>query len=145
MPQKKIQFQWVENTDRPAPLSAATVNSYKSSLNKIANLPFSADGEDFYMDTVQKLLDYPEEIIAEIEPLTRSQKVQVYAAVMYELGIGKKKDGTFAELTPTTLKYYNAYQRTKLDSSGKPHSSQKTFETYEDYLDSFKMYKDSFD
>jgi hypothetical protein len=143
MPPKKIEFQWIKNADRQTPLSSTTERNYKSSLNRIASVLFSADGEDFHMDTVEKLLDYPEEIIAEVESLTHSQKVQTYAAIMYELGIGKKKDGTFSKLTPNGLKYYNAYQKTKLDSSGKPHSSQKIFETYEEYLDSFKMYEDS--
>jgi hypothetical protein len=142
MPPKKIEFQWIENTDRPAPLSKTTERNYKNSLNRIAFVLFSADGEDFHMDTVQKLLDYPEEIIAEVELLTHNQKVQAYAAIMYELGIGKKKDGTFSKLTPNGLKYYNAYQKTKLDKDGNPHS-QKIFETYKDYLASFKMYEDS--
>lgn len=142
MPPKKIEFQWIENTDRPAPLSKTTERNYKNSLNRIAFVLFSADGEDFHMDTVQKLLDYPEEIIAEVELLTHNQKVQAYAAIMYELGIGKKKDGTFSKLTPNSLKYYNAYQKTKLDKDGNPHS-QKIFETYKDYLASFKMYEDS--
>jgi hypothetical protein len=141
----KVQFQWIPNTDRPAPLAALTERNYKSSLNKIASVVFTAEDQDFHLDTVEKLLDFPEEVITEIELLeNRNQKVQAYSAVMYQLRIGKKKDGTFARLTPTTLKYYNAYQKTKVDSSGNPHS-QKIFETYKEYLASFKIYKESLD
>ena len=121
----KVKFDWVENTDRPAPLAATTVKNYRSSLDKIAT--------DLDVKTINDLLSKPKEVIEYVESLsTRNQKVQSYAAIMYELGIGKKADGTLAELTPKTLKYYNAYQTTKTDNEGKP-VKQKIFSNFKDY------------
>jgi len=135
MPPKtsKKTFEWIENTDRPSPISTTTEKNYRASLNKLANA--------IDVDSIVKLLENPDQVILEIEKLpNHNQKVQAYAAIMYELGIGKKKNGTFTKLTKKTLKYYNAYQKTKLDKDGNPHS-QKIFESYDDYLESYEAYE----
>lgn len=137
MPPKIIKktFQWKENTDRPNPISTTTEKNYKASLNKLANT--------INVDTIVKLLEDPDTVILEIEKLpNHNQRVQTYAAIMYELGIGKKKNGTFTKLTETTLKYYNSYQKTKVDKDGNPHS-QKIFESYEEYLESYEAYEEA--
>ena len=121
----KVKFDWVENTDRPAPLAATTVKNYRSSLDKIAT--------NIDVKSINDLIAKPKEVIQYVESLsTRNQKVQSYAAIMYELGIGKKADGTLAELNSKTLKYYNAYQTTKTDNEGKP-VSQKIFSNFKEY------------
>ena len=131
----KKTFQWKENTDRPNPISTTTEKNYKASLNKLAN--------NLDVDTIVKLLENPDKVILEIEGLpNHNQRVQTYAAIMYELGIGKKKNGTFSKLTEKTLKYYNAYQKTKVDKDGNPHS-QKIFDTYDDYLQSYEAYEEA--
>ena len=135
MPPKIIKktFEWRENTDRPNPISTTTERNYRASLNKLANT--------INVDTIVKLLEDPDTVILEIEKLSNhNQKVQTYAAIMYELGIGKKKNGTFSKLTEKTLKYYNSYQKTKVDKNGNPHS-QKIFESYEEYLESYEVYE----
>jgi hypothetical protein len=139
-PKTKNLFQWQENLNRETPLTATTVKNYKASLNTLASKEYiDDDGTIFYIDTIDKLLKHPEEIIKEIESFpTNNPKVQTYAAIMYELGIGKTKNGSFAKLTRQTLKYYNAYQKTKLDKDGNPHSSQKGFDSFEEYLHSFQ-------
>jgi len=140
----KVKFNWVVNADRETPLSATTVKNYQTSLNKIAAHEYLFEnGKTFHIDSIAMLMAYPEEVIKFVEALpNHNQKVQAFAAIMYELGIGKKADGTFAKLGRTTLKYYNAYQKTKLDKDGNPHSSQKTFDTYEEYLESYKSYSE---
>jgi hypothetical protein len=132
----KIKFNWVENTDRVKPLGKSAIKNYKTALNKIAYAEFrDEDGNPFHIDTIEKLLAFPDEVIAEIESLTvNNQKIQACGAIMYELGIGRKADGSLPLLTPTTLKYYNAYQKTKLGADGKPFS-QKPFDSFEKYLE----------
>jgi hypothetical protein len=144
MPPKvaKIVFNWVVNTNRPAPLSDTTVRNYKTSLNKIATKEYIDDeGKVFHIDTVEKLLKYPEEVIKEVNTLSQQQKYQAFSAIMYEVGIGKTKDETFAKLTRQNLKYYNAFQEIKLDKEGNP-IKQKTFDSYEEYLESYKSYSE---
>jgi DNA replicative helicase MCM subunit Mcm2 (Cdc46/Mcm family) len=122
-----MAFNWVINTNRQTPLSPSATSSYKAALKKLAKEGF---------DTIQSLLDKPDEAIDIVKKTskTHNQLLLTLSAVNYELGIGKDAEGKNQLLDENRLKWYNAYQTTKINPDGTPHASQRIFESYKEYL-----------